>query len=107
MSSYAVAHLRWVDRGPDIVRYLETIDAALRRFGGRFIIHGGSVDIREGNVAGDIIAIEFPDRARAQAWYESEALQEIVPLRTKNSEGWVILLDGVTAEHRATDILAA
>ena len=107
MSSYAVGHLRSVDMGPDIIRYLERIDATLRPFDGRFIIHGGPVDIREGHFAGDIIAIEFPDRGRAEAWYESEAYQEIVRLRTKNSEGWVILLDGVTAGHRATDILAA
>jgi uncharacterized protein (DUF1330 family) len=67
----------------------------------------GAVDIREGHFAGDSIAIEFPDRGRAEAWYESEAYQEIVRLRTKNSERWVVLLDGVTAGHRATDILAA
>jgi hypothetical protein len=29
----------------------------------------------------------------------------IAPLRTENTEGWVVLIDGVPSDHRATDIL--
>jgi uncharacterized protein (DUF1330 family) len=52
-----------------------------------------------------VIVVEFPDRASAVGWYESAAYQEILPLRTANADGWVVILDGVPAEHRATDIL--
>jgi uncharacterized protein (DUF1330 family) len=107
MPSYAIAHLRSVNLGPDIVRYLEEIDATLRPFDGHFIVHGGPAEVREGEFIGDVIAIEFPNRALAEAWYGSSAYQRIVSLRTRNSEGWVILLDGVDADHRATDVLAA
>jgi hypothetical protein len=31
--------------------------------------------------------------------------QEILPLRTDNSDGSAILVDGVTPDHRATDVL--
>jgi uncharacterized protein (DUF1330 family) len=48
-----------------------------------------------------------PDRGSATCWYESAAYQAILPLRTRNSEGWVVIVDGVGAGHRATDILAA
>ena len=41
MSAYAVANLHAVRMGPEIVRYLERIDATLAPFEGRFIIHGG------------------------------------------------------------------
>lgn len=106
MSAYAVAHLTQVDVGPEIVSYLERIDATLASFEGRFVIHGGPVDVREGEFAGDVIAIEFPDRGRATAWYESSEYQKLVPLRANNSEGWLILLDGVDATHRAIDVLS-
>ena len=107
MNAYAIAHLRNVRVGPDIVRYLERIDATLEPFGGRFIVHGGAVDVREGESPGTVIVIEFPDRERATAWYDSPAYQEILPLRTRNADGMAILVDGVDADHRATDVLAA
>ena len=106
MPAYAVAHLTSVRMGPDIVRYLERIDATLEPFGGRFIIHGTHVVAApEGEWPGDLIVIEFPDRDRAEDWYASDAYQEILPLRTRNAEGVAILLDGVPPDHRATDVL--
>ena len=107
MNAYAIAHLRNVRVGPDIVRYLERIDATLEPFGGRFIVHGGDVEVREGEWPGTVIVIEFPDRERASAWYDSSAYQEILPLRTRNADGVAILVDGVDADHVATDVLAA
>ncbi|MGL4287005.1 MAG: DUF1330 domain-containing protein [Phreatobacter sp.] len=106
MSAYAIARLRNVRVGPQIVEYLQRIDATLAPFGGRFIIHGGKADLLEGQWSGDLIVISFPDGASARAWYVSPAYQDILALRTDNSEGDTILIDGVSADHRATDVLA-
>ena len=106
MPSYAVAHMRQVTMGPAVVEYLQRIDATLAPFGGRFIVHGGEVEVLEGNWPGHLIVIEFPDRGRASAWYNSGAYQEIVALRTDNSESDVIMVDGVGNEHKPTDVLA-
>lgn len=103
--SYAVAHLRSVSMGPDIAEYLARIDATLEPFGGRFVVHGTAVEILEGPWPGDLVVIAFPDRDHARAWYTSPGYQEIIGLRTRNSDGSVILVDGCSAEHRATDIL--
>ena len=106
MSAYAVAHLRKVDLGPEIVAYLEQIDATLAPFGGRFLIHGGEKTVLEGCWPGDLIVIAFPDRRKAHAWYASTAYQRILALRKDHAEGDVIIVDGVSPGHRATDILA-
>ncbi|MGF3022849.1 DUF1330 domain-containing protein [Methylobacterium aquaticum] len=106
LPAYAVAHLRQVALGPAIATYLARIDATLAPFGGRFLIHGARPEPLEGDVSGDLVVIAFPDRARARAWYESPAYQAILPLRTAHSDGVVVLIDGVPADHRATDILA-
>jgi uncharacterized protein (DUF1330 family) len=106
MTAYGVAHLRKVAMGPAIVEYLRRIDETLQPFGGRFIVHGGRAEVLEGDWPGDLIVIEFPDRDHARAWYASPAYQEILRLRTDNAEGDVILVDGVPASHRATDVLA-
>jgi hypothetical protein len=41
----------------------------------------------------------------ARGWYSSPAYQAIVRLRTDNSDGDTILVEGVAQGHRATDIL--
>ena len=105
MSAYAVAHMRQVTVGPPIVEYLQRIDATLEPFGGRFIVHGGEFEPLEGAWPGTLIVIEFSDREQARAWYKSDAYQEILTLRTDNSQSDVILINGVADGHRATDVL--
>lgn len=107
MPAYAVAHIRSISMGPDIVRYLEEIDSTLAPFGGRYLVHGSTPQPVEGVWSGDLVILEFPDLDRAREWYASAAYQRILPLRTNHSAGEVILVDGVAPEHRATDILAA
>lgn len=105
MSAYAVAHLRKVAMGPAVVEYLKRIDATLAPFAGRFLVHGGEIEVLEGAWPGHLIVIEFPDRARASAWYASPAYQAILRLRTDNAEGDAIIAEGVSDGHRATDVL--
>lgn len=105
MTAYAVGRLRHVRMGPAIAAYLAALDDTLAPFGGRFLIHGGEKEVVEGDWPDDLIVIAFPDQARARAWYGSPAYEAILPLRTANSEGDVILVDGVDQSHRATDIL--
>ena len=107
MTAYAVGHLHDVRMGPAIVEYLETIDATLAPFGGRFLIHGAPPTVLEGDWRGDLIVIAFPDRERALAWYRSPAYRAILDLRRGNAEGAVLIVDGVPDGHRATDILGS
>jgi uncharacterized protein (DUF1330 family) len=106
MTTYAVAHMQTVEMGPAIVEYLERIDATLAPFEGRFVVHGATPDVLEGEFPGHLIVIGFPTRAQAEAWYNSPAYREILPLRLENSTGPAILVDGVDADHLATDVLS-
>jgi uncharacterized protein (DUF1330 family) len=92
MSTFAVAHLHEVKMGVEIVEYLKRIDATLAPYCGHFVLHGGRYERLEGDWRGDLIAIEFPNRDLARAWYRSDAYQAILPLRTGNSIGDVILI---------------
>ncbi|MGA0613820.1 DUF1330 domain-containing protein [Paracoccus sp. KR1-242] len=107
MTAYAVGQLRNVQINDGIVDYLQGIDATLAPFEGRFIIHGGARETLEGNPTDDLIVIAFPSKGAAQAWYASPAYQALIPLRLQGAEGDVYLMEGVGAEHRATDILDA
>lgn len=107
MKAYGVARLTNVKLGEGIVEYLQRIDATLEPYGGTFLIHGDPPTKLEGDWQGDLIVIEFPDRQAAVDWYASAAYQEILHLRADNSDGDVILIDGVDEDHRATDVLSA
>ncbi|WP_214413939.1 DUF1330 domain-containing protein [Sphaerisporangium fuscum] len=106
MSAYAIANMRDVKMGPEIVEYLEKIDDTLAPFEGRFVVHGAQPEVMEGSWPTVLVAIEFPDLERARQWYAYPAYQAILPLRAENSDSDLILIDGVPADHRATDVLA-
>jgi uncharacterized protein (DUF1330 family) len=106
MTAYGVGILHDVRMGPAIVEYLERIDETLAPYGGRFIVHGGEPEVLEGPHPGTLVVIEFPDRATADAWYRSPAYQAILPLRAEHSTSTVFVIDGVDADHHATDVLA-
>ncbi|MCK0089839.1 DUF1330 domain-containing protein [Rhodococcus sp. HNM0563] len=105
MTAYAIAHLSSVDFGADIIRYLEKIDDTFAPYGGRFLVHGVDPEVLEGPFPGFVIVIEFPDIARARGWYDSPGYQEILPLRTENSDGVAVLVEGTADGYRATDYL--
>lgn len=107
MPSYAIALLHDVTMGPEIAEYLARMDATLDPWQGRFLIHGARPEALEGAWKGDVIVIEFPDRAAAQGWYDSAAYQAILPLRRDHAKGVVFLVDGVSPGHRAAGLLAA
>ena len=105
MTAYAIAYLRNVRMGDEIVEYLERIDATLAPYDGHFIVHGAPPERIEGEWEGTPIVIEFPDYDHLQGWYDSAAYREILPLRTHNSDGVVIFVEGVDRTHKATDVL--
>jgi uncharacterized protein (DUF1330 family) len=54
---------------------------------------------------GHLIVIEFPDRENARGRYDSSAYREILAVRTDNSQADVVITDGVSHPHKATDVL--
>jgi uncharacterized protein (DUF1330 family) len=96
MTAYVIAHLRDPEElHPEVLEYMERIQATMDPFSGRFIVHGGAVDVREGRWPGNVVMLEFPSVENARDWYESAAYQEILPLRADHLEGEVIIVEGV------------
>lgn len=107
MSAYAVGLLSNLQFGPDIVTYLQRIDATLTPYGGAFLVHGTRAEVKEGVFDGDCIIISFPSMEQARAWYESPAYAELIPLRAHHAQSTVFLLDGVAEpNYRAESLLA-
>ncbi|HET6860236.1 MAG TPA: DUF1330 domain-containing protein [Streptomyces sp.] len=107
MSAYAVGHLKPAAPHEEIFEYMERIQATLDPFGGHFLVHGTEVEVREGDWPGYLVIIGFPDIEKARAWYDSDAYQEIVPLRTRHITGSIVLADGVAPGYDPAHTAAA
>ena len=73
---------------------------------GDVVIHGGNLDVLEGRSHGALVVIEFPSMAEARAWYDSGPYQDILPLRSNNIEGDILLAEGVEPGHDSAKMAA-
>ncbi len=105
MTAYAIAQLRRVDVNAQIADYLRRIDETLEPYEGRFLVHGTTPHVVDGDFPGAVVVIAFPDMARARAWYDSPGYQAILPLRLDNSDGGAVIVDGVPEGYRAASYL--
>lgn len=107
MTAYAVAHLRPAAHLHDeVFTYMERIQSTFAPYGGAFLVHGVTPEVLEGEWPGALVVVGFPTLRDARAWYDSEAYQEIAPLRTRHIPGDVILVDGVAPGYDASRTVA-
>ncbi|OAR24512.1 hypothetical protein A8W25_19155 [Streptomyces sp. ERV7] len=101
MTAYAIAHLRPTD-GPvpeEVFVYMERIQETFAPFGGHFLVHGTTVEVREGTWPGALVMVGFPSMREARSWYDSAPYQSLLPLRTNHIPGDLILVDGVPPNY--------
>ncbi|MCQ9618338.1 DUF1330 domain-containing protein [Paenalcaligenes niemegkensis] len=100
MTAYAVAVIRETRFNDEVAEYLRRIDETLEPYSGKYIVHGGPYEPLEGAWSGDLVVIEFPSMVEAKGWYSSDAYAAIRALRTSNTEGDVLLVQGVKPGHK-------
>ena len=65
-------------------------------YGGKLVVRRGNPEWLEGEWRHAIVVvIEFPDRAAAKAWYDSDAYSAIRPLRQESATSNIAIVDGV------------
>ncbi|MEU7427500.1 DUF1330 domain-containing protein [Streptomyces sp. NPDC040750] len=101
MSAYAIAHLQEAAPHPEIAEYIARITGTFAPYGGRFLVHGNPHEVKEGSWPGHVVVIVFPSIERARAWWDSDAYQEIAPLRSRHIAGDIILVPGVGEDYDA------
>ena len=100
-AAYALAHLYNPHFNDDVLTYIERIQATMDPFGGRFLVHGGEVEVKEGSWPGTVVILEFPSLDDARGWYDSPGYQEILHLRTDHIEGDTLIVGGVRPDYDA------
>jgi uncharacterized protein (DUF1330 family) len=74
--------------------YRDANAAPLAEYGGRFLVRGGTQDLREGTANPRTVVIEFPSLAAARACYDSAGYQAAIALRAAAATGAFIIVEG-------------
>jgi uncharacterized protein (DUF1330 family) len=94
MAAYIIAEIQVTDPAA-YDEYRPLAAASIARFGGRFLVRGGKLDLLEGETQPErIVVIEFPDADTARRWYHSDEYQTALKIRHAASRGRVFLVEG-------------
>jgi uncharacterized protein (DUF1330 family) len=76
--------------------YRDAVTETIAKYGGRFVVRGGTTTLKEGEPEPKyIVIVEFPDTATLDRWYNSPEYQRILPARLGNATGRVFTVVGV------------
>jgi uncharacterized protein (DUF1330 family) len=95
MAAYLLAQLTVHD--PNAYQhYREAVAPLVDRFGGRYRVRGGAIDVLEGEFGAErLVVIEFQSRDAARLFYDSPEYQQILPLRRSAADGTVVIVEAV------------
>jgi uncharacterized protein (DUF1330 family) len=94
MPAYVVSRVQIRDADA-MLRYVTEAPATVAAFGGRYHFRGSAVEALEGSWEHDrLVVLEFPGRADALAWYESDLYRPLRDLRHASAETIILLADG-------------
>jgi uncharacterized protein (DUF1330 family) len=74
--------------------YMVADMAAFGKFGGRFLVRGGTREVVEGKVRARTVVLEFPSYQAARDCYRSPAYQAAAALRKGKAEADLIIIEG-------------
>ena len=95
MPAYAISDVEFLDSA-QVERYRALAQAAIAKFGGRYLARGGAVEPVEGDWSPQrIIIVEFPSMDRAREWYRSPEYAEALKVRATALDRNLIFVDGV------------
>lgn len=96
MPAYVIADVTVTDP-PAMEEYRKQVPATVAKYGGRFLVRGGAHQTVEGDWKPTrLVVLEFPSRADAQRWYDSEEYRGPKALRMRAGRTSVVIVDGVS-----------
>lgn len=76
--------------------YKKLVPPALAKYGGKFIVRGGSIEYKEGAWQPQrVVVVQFDSIDKARAFYDSPEYAPAKQIRQRTSTGSVLFVDGV------------
>ena len=92
MSAYLIANYNITN--PDGYRaYTAAVAPTIFAHGGEILVAGGGTEAVEGEPGAITVILKFPSKDALRGWYDSPEYQEIIHLRTDNTDGHLVFAD--------------
>ena len=95
MSAYLVVDTK-INNFEEYEKYKMLAKPIAEKFGGIYRVRGGVMDVRQTELwtPSRVVIIEFPDVKSAQAFVDSDEYAPVKPMRLKNAECTLFIVDG-------------
>ena len=95
MSAYIIVQINITNKEP-YKEYLKQVTPIAEKYGGEYIIRGGNYKTMLGTWDYQrTVVIKFPTYEMAIKWYNSEEYAPVKKIRENNSEGNLIIIEGI------------
>lgn len=89
MAAYLIANYR-ITNPASYGAYPPAAVATLAAHGAEILVADYECEVVEGQPGSVTVVLKFPSKEAARSWYNSTEYQEVVRLRTDNSEGFMV-----------------
>jgi uncharacterized protein (DUF1330 family) len=93
MAGYVIANVVWKD-SESLAVYKRLMPPSVKKYGGRFLVRGGSTEILEGEWSPALVVIEFPTVEKARQWYSSDEYRPALEIRQRSAENELLIVEG-------------
>jgi uncharacterized protein (DUF1330 family) len=95
MAAYCIAEIDITDPAT-YEEYRKQVPAVIAKYGGKYLVRGGSVESLEGGWSPKRLAVlEFASMEQALKWYRSPEYAPLIKLRQKASRSKLTLVEGL------------
>ena len=94
MPAYVIVNVEVLDPA-QYETYKQMAPQSIDAHGGRYLVRGGPVDIIEGRwTPRRVVVLEFPDKRRAHAWWNSSEYADAKALRQSCAYTEMVIVEG-------------
>lgn len=94
MAAYVIGDIEVTDPAA-FQEYRNRVGATVEQYGGRFVVRGGRVDLKEGDWQPHrLLMVEFPSLEQAEHWYNSSEYKPLIAIREKAARTQMIIVEG-------------
>ncbi len=95
MPAYMIVHAKIHDREKFIQGYGAAAAALVKKFGGRYVMMASGAEVLEGDMEPDasVVISEWPDKATAIRFWNSDEYAEIKKLRAGLADARVVVIE--------------
>lgn len=95
MPAYVIVEIE-VTEPNEYERYKQLAPPTIARYGGKYLVRGGPVDVLEGEWSPKrLVMLEFEDADHARAWWNSADYREPKQMRQRSAKTKMVLVEGV------------